>query len=113
MHEMSVAINILEIAEKEMQKAKAKRIEEIHLAVGKLSGIVIESLQFSLDVLKKNSILANAEITFEEIDAKMRCLHCQHEFEASDFYVTCPECGEFGHSILSGKELLIKSIAVT
>lgn len=113
MHEMSIAMNILEIAEKEMQKANASRIEKIHLEIGKLSGVVIESLQFALDILKKKSILAKAEIDIDEIDAKMRCLNCQTEFEATDFYVTCPTCGEFGHSVLSGKEMLIKSISVT
>ena len=105
-------MNILEIAEKEMQKAEANRIDEIQLVVGKLSGIVIESLQFALDILKKNSILAQADIKIEETNAKMQCLHCRHEFEATDFYVTCPECGEFGHSILSGKDMFIKSISV-
>lgn len=112
MHEMSIAVNIIEICQKELQKAKGQRIEKVNLVVGKLSGIVVESLDFALEVSKTNGPLANAEIVIEETPAILKCLHCGAEFESEDHFTTCPECKEFKYEILSGKELLVKSLSI-
>lgn len=112
MHEMSIALNILEIVEKELEKAAGKRVEKLNLAVGKLSGVVIESLQFALDASRNDSPISDAEILIDEIPAKMKCLNCNHEFEVEDFYSICPKCSTFKHQIISGKELLIKSVTI-
>ncbi len=110
---MSIALNIIKIAEEEMKKANANSIEQIHLSVGKLSGVVVESLKFALDVSKKNGPLLHTDIIIEEQAGKMKCINCGNEFEADDYYVICPKCHEFGHETISGKELFIKSISVT
>lgn len=112
MHEMSIALNILKIAEEELEKAKGKGIEKIHISVGKLSGVVVESLRFALEASRKEGPLVNSDIIIEDVVAKMKCLSCNHEFEADDFYITCPKCNGYNHKALSGKELLIKSITI-
>lgn len=112
MHEVSIALNIIKIAEDELEKANGKRIEKIHLSVGKLAGVVIESLRFALDVSGKNGPLLKTEIIIDELPAKMKCLNCGNEFDSDDFYVTCPRCNAYKLEALSGKELLIKSITI-
>lgn len=112
MHEMSIALNILKIAEEELQKANGKSIERMQLSVGKLSGIVVESLEFALKAARENSPLSKTEINISEIPALMRCLNCNHEFESDEFYTVCPKCSAFRHEIISGKELLINSITI-
>jgi len=112
MHEISIAINIIEICQKELQKAKGQRIDKVNLSVGKLSGIEIESLDFALEVSKPNSSLAGAEIVIDEVSALLKCQNCGSEFESEDHFTTCPTCKEFKYEILSGKELLIKSLTI-
>ena len=112
MHEMSIALNIIKIAEEELQKAKGGRIEKLNLVVGKLSGVVVESLNFALEASKEDGVLSCAEIIIDEMPAKMKCHNCGLEFESDDFYTTCPQCDEFKHEIISGKELLIKSLTI-
>ncbi len=112
MHEMSIALNIMNVAKEELEKAKGKEIEKIHISVGKLSGVVVESLMFALEASRKEGPFINSEIIIEEVVARMKCLDCNHEFEADDFYITCPKCGTYHHEALSGKELLIKSITI-
>jgi len=109
---MSIALNIINIAEEELAKAKGNRIEKINISVGKLSGIVIESLEFALKVSQKNGHLQDAEIVINEIPAQMKCRNCQNVFEADDFYTVCPRCNKFDNKIISGKELLINSLTV-
>ena len=112
MHEMSIALNIIKIAEEELEKANGKRIESLNLVVGKLSGVVVESLNFALEASREDGPLSNTKIIIDEIPAKMKCLNCGHKFQADDFYTTCPTCNEFRHEIISGKELLIKSMTI-
>jgi hydrogenase nickel incorporation protein HypA/HybF len=119
MHEVSIALNIIKIAGEELEKANARLparqglgIKKIHLSIGKLSGVVIESLRFALDVSKKDGPLFNSDITIDEVPAKMKCQSCGHEFEAEDFYITCPKCNEYHLEVLTGKELIIKSLTI-
>ena len=112
MHEMSIALNILDIVEKELKKADGKKIERLNLVVGKLSGVVVESLQFALEASRKSSAIADAEIIIEEVTAAMKCMNCDFEFIADDFYCICPKCNSFKHQIITGKELLIKSMTI-
>lgn len=112
MHEMSIALNILKIAQEELEKAQGKGIEKIHLSVGKLSGVVVESLRFALEASRKDGPLLKSDIIIEDVVAKMKCLSCNHEFEADDYYITCPNCNTYKLEALSGKELIIKSITI-
>ena len=113
MHEVSIAANIIQIAEEEVKKAKARKVDELYLEIGELSGVVIESLSFALDVAKANTSLKDAAIHIEQIAPLARCLNCGHEFNAEDFYVCCPKCKEFHLDIVRGRELKIKSLVVS
>ena len=112
MHEMSIALNIINIAEEELKKANGQGISEIAISVGKLSGVVVESLRFALDAVGREGPFEKAKIIIEEVPAFMKCLSCDNKFEAEEFYVTCPKCDNFKLNVLSGKELLLKSITV-
>jgi len=109
---MSIAANIIKISEEELAKNHGKIIQKIHLEVGQLSGIVIESLQFALDVSKTDGILKFADITIDEIPGKLKCLNCGHTFETEDFFSCCPKCNVHKVEVLSGKEMIIKSLTI-
>lgn len=113
MHEVAIAANILEIVEAELKKNNAKTVEKLHLQIGCLSGVVVDSLQFALDVSKNTSVLREAEIVIDEVAARSRCSSCGFEFEADDYFVVCPQCQNPDIEFLSGKELLIKSIIIS
>jgi hydrogenase nickel incorporation protein HypA/HybF len=113
MHEVSIAANILEIVGNELSKHNGANVEKLHLQIGSLSGVVVDSLRFALDVSKKNSVLHSAEIVIDEIAARASCCSCAFVFDADDYFVTCPRCQGCEIEFLSGKELLIKSIVIT
>ena len=113
MHEVSIAANILEIVEAELKKNKGKIVNKLHLEVGVISGVVVESLRFALDASRIESVLQLSEIIIDEIPAKVRCRSCNHEFKADDYYVVCPSCQDIQLDFLSGRELTIKSIVIS
>jgi hydrogenase nickel incorporation protein HypA/HybF len=110
MHEFSIAINIIEIAEAEAKKANCTKVSKLVLDVGTMSGIEFHALDFALESAVKNTMLENAELIINKIQARAKCSDCQNEFEIDSAFDPCPGCGGFYHQILSGKEMRVKSL---
>ncbi len=112
MHELSIAMSIVEIAEEEAKKAGASRIEAIDLEIGTLSGIVMEALDFAWEAAVKESMLEGAEKRVHTVKARAKCLDCNREFDAKTLFDACPSCGSYFTTLLRGKEMKIKSITL-
>ena len=112
MHELSIAMSIVETCTEEARKAGGSTVSNVELEIGKLSGVIPEALEFSWDVAIKDSLLENASLKINEIAARAKCLDCGHEFEMDDAFSPCPSCGGFGNEILQGQELKIRALTV-
>ncbi len=112
MHEFSIAMNIIEIAEAEAEKAKASAINELILDIGTMSGIEFYALDTALEMAVKNTMLEKAAITVNKIQARAKCTGCNAEFDIDNVYDPCPKCNSLYHELLCGKELQIKSLVV-
>jgi hydrogenase nickel incorporation protein HypA/HybF len=110
MHELSIAMSIIEIVEEQAKIAGVKKVSNIELDIGMASGVVIEALRFSLEEAVHSSIMKNSYITINEIPSAFKCLACGFEFEPEDVISPCPECGHLYSDVISGKELKIKKI---
>ncbi len=112
MHEVSIALSILKIAEDELAKNPGRAISRIHLQIGVLSGVVADSLLFALEVSQSDGVLKHAEIVLDPIKALAQCPECNHEFEVEDYFGVCPQCENSRYDIISGRDLIIKSITL-
>ena len=110
MHELSIAASIVEIAEEFAVAHKAGKINKIEIIVGKLSGVMPDSLEFAMEFAVKDTVLEHAEIVLEEVDGKSVCNVCKAEYVNNDWYTACPVCNSMDSEILEGKELKVKSI---
>ena len=110
MHELSIAMNIVEIVEESAADANCKAVSEIDLEIGSMSGVVIEALQFALEEAVKSSIMETARINIHEISARVKCIACAHEFEPEDIIAVCPECGHIYADVIRGKEMKVRRI---
>ncbi len=68
MHELSIAINILDIVEKTAQTNGATVVKDIYVDVGALAGVMIPSLEFGLEIAKRNTCALQAAIHIREIE---------------------------------------------
>lgn len=113
MHELSIAMNIVEIAEENASREGIGHIDEIILEIGTLSGVVLEALELAMESACKNSVLENAKVTIELITARARCNNCDNTFDTDDIFSPCPECHHPFSTIIKGKELRVKSLKVS
>jgi len=113
MHELSIAIGIVKIAEAEMAKASAKKVDSIELEIGTLAGIEFDSLDFVWPSAVKDTVLEHAIKKINVISAKAKCMDCDTAFEIKNIYDSCPNCHSFLKGILEGKELRVKALEVS
>jgi len=112
MHEVSIAMNILQIIEEELSRNLGKTVLHVHLQIGVLSGVVPDSLLFALEASKPNGPLKTAEIFIDRLKAEAKCPECGNQFETEDYFGICPQCGNSRYDIISGRELIIKSVTL-
>ena len=106
MHEYSLALEISGIAEKKTQN---KKILEINLSIGTLTGIYDESLIFYLDEIYKAKYGHVIKITTEMVNAEFEC-DCGKKYSTESMFTPCPFCGEFGRTVINGNDCIIKNI---
>ncbi len=113
MHELSIVMGILKIAETETKKAGAKNVELIELEIGNLAGIEMDALKFVWSGAVKGTVLENAKRKIDHIEGKAQCMECDRIFSLEHVYDPCPDCHNYLKGILQGKELRIKALEVT
>jgi hydrogenase nickel incorporation protein HypA/HybF len=112
MHELSIAISIVEMAEEEAER-HGGRVAAVHLKLGKLSGVVKEALLSSYEMACEDTPLAGSRLMVEELPIIVYCAPCQARSELNSaqwFY--CPECGAPAPEIVQGKELEVIALEI-
>jgi len=111
MHEMGIAMQIVEIAAASIPADLAgTRVETVNLKVGKLSAIVPDSLRFCFEAVSKDTALEGARLRITEIPVQAACKACRHEWTIEQPAFACPSCDSGDITLLSGRELDIESI---
>jgi len=112
MHEFSITQSMLSIALEKAGEAKASKIRKINLTIGELAGVVDDCVQFYFDFLSKDTIAADAVLSFERTPFKLRCRNCDTVFSPGNLDWSCPECQEQKVEVISGRECYVDSIEV-
>ena len=112
MHELSIALGIVRIAEDEAVKAGVSRFSAIDLEIGTLAGIEFDALDFAWPSAVKNTVLQNARCRMHIIPARAECCDCQAKFSVKEVYDSCPACGSYLKNIFQGKELRVRSLDI-
>jgi hydrogenase nickel incorporation protein HypA/HybF len=112
MHELSIAMNIVELAVEEAGKANSSVITQVDVEIGSLAGVEKEALLFAWDSARLETPAKNAALIIHSIPAEAECLECGKAFPIEHFFAQCPHCGSFRYDIKKGRELRIRSLLV-
>ena len=77
MHELSVAIALVSQAEQAARAAGAERVVAVRLRLGRLSGLVPDSLQFGFDIAAVGTVLEGARLEVERVEPVIWCPTCE------------------------------------
>ena len=113
MHELGIAQDIVDIAKQYLPEKMEGTVKSVRIRVGRLSGVVPESLDFCFEAIIEDTPLAGAKLNIETTPVRFLCNACLREFaiEGGDFL--CPACGGNDTKLLSGMELQVVEIEIT
>jgi hydrogenase nickel incorporation protein HypA/HybF len=113
MHELSIALSMIEMASDEAARRGGAQVYAIHLKLGPLSGVVREALLFSYDVACEGTPLAGSRLVIEEVPVIVFCPACRAEQAlASVQSFCCPVCGTPTSQVVQGKELEVVALEI-
>ncbi len=112
MHEVGITRNLVDIAEEHGRRAGCRRILSVTVAIGDLSGVVAEAVEFCFDAVSRNTLTEGATLVVNRIPGRMTCEECRHAFPAEPLTFACPACGSFMVTIIQGNELRITEMEI-
>lgn len=112
MHELSIVLNIVDVVQQEAQKAGADSVSSIEIDIGKLSTIEPAAFEFAWKHGIRESVLEDANLIINYIPGRGNCRECNTNFEMSELFDPCPNCGSFLSEIIDGQQMSIKSIRI-
>jgi len=114
MHEMGIALQIIDIAKSSIPENMTDvPVETVYIQVGKLSAVVPRSLSFCFDIAVKDTPLEGARLDIKEVPITLKCPKCKHTWTIDTPAFKCEKCLHTQIEIVSGRELDIISIELS
>ena len=113
MHELSIALSIIDVAEEEMTRLGASQVISIHLRIGALSGVGKQSLASAFELARENTRCANSFLVFEDAPVVAYCPACREAGPITSMQrFHCSTCDTPVSTIVQGRELQVTAMEV-
>jgi hydrogenase nickel incorporation protein HypA/HybF len=113
MHELSIAISMIDQIIEESESRGGLDVEAVHLKLGVFSGVDKAALLFSYELACEGTRLQGSRLLIETIPLVIYCDTCQKSRTPPSMYqLCCPECQTPGQTIVSGREIEVASLEV-
>lgn len=111
MHELSIALSIIDIAYEQSRDQDDAAILAIHVKVGRMSGVVVEALTSAFDMAREDTILCDTRLVIEDVPVMLECRQCGCEQLADSIQsLCCSVCGKLSPNITQGCELEVSAM---
>ena len=112
MHELSIAMSIVELVEEEAARRGAQ-VTAVHLKLGLLSGVVKDALLSCYEMACEGTPLQGSRLLVEDVPVVIFCPSCQAERPLKSIQLfCCPECGTPAPEVVQGKELEVVAMEI-
>jgi hydrogenase nickel incorporation protein HypA/HybF len=113
MHELSIAISMIDQIMEESENRGGLDVEAVHLRLGVFSGVDKDALLFAYELACEGSPLAGSRLVVETVPLLIHCEACGKDRTPPSVYeLSCPECRTPGQRIVTGREIEVVSLEV-
>jgi len=113
MHELSIAMSIVEMAQEEAEQLGGVQVTTVHLRLGALSGVVKEALLSSYEMACDDTPLKGSRLLIEEVPVVVFCPSCQVQRALSSVQLfCCADCGTPTSEVVQGKEIEVVALEI-
>ena len=111
MHELALAEEVLDIAQRQAAEHSLSRIDTIKLRIGALSCVEPEALRWALESTLQGTLAENADIELQITPGEGECGSCGHTFAVTELPTPCPACQHWQTRITAGQEMVVQQLA--
>ena len=111
MHELSIALSIVDMIEEEADRLGGRHVQAVHLRIGRLSGVVQEALVAAYELACERTRLAGSRLVIEDVPVVAHCASCGAPRPVRSIQdMCCDVCGTPVADIVEGRELLVTAL---
>ena len=112
MHELTLSQGIVELALEQAAANGARRVRRVRIAIGALSHVEPEAIDFSFDVVSRGTPAEGARLEIERPPGRAHCIPCDAEVAIASRDQPCPRCGTHRWVLAGGDELRVLELEV-
>ena len=113
MHELSIAISLVEVAAEEFARHRGRRVRAVHLGLGPLSGVVKDALLAAYVVACEGTPLEGSRLVIRDVPLEIFCAECRGCRPARSIQdVRCTDCGASSARVVRGRELEVFAMEI-
>lgn len=111
MHELSIALSMIDVATEEAQRQGGGRVVALHLKLGPLSGVIPEALRSAWELACEASPLVGCRLVIEEIPITIDCSSCGVRGAVRSIQeICCAQCGTPAAQVATGREMEVTAL---
>jgi hydrogenase nickel incorporation protein HypA/HybF len=110
MHEMSIALGLLDHVLAAARQHQATRVEQVEVRVGAMRMIEPEALELAFSMAAEGTAAAGAKLKVAEEPLRARCRACGTTFGPEVDSFLCPACGQADADIVEGNDILLTAV---
>jgi hydrogenase nickel incorporation protein HypA/HybF len=113
MHELSVAMSLLDEVGNVATREGATSVAGVRLKIGRMSGIAHDALLFAWALARADTVASSAELHIEDVDVIVFCPNCEQErTPIQGGILLCSVCGASTPKVVHGRELQLVGVEV-
>ena len=113
MHELSIAISMIDQIIEESECRGGLDVEIVHLKLGVFCGVDAHALLFCYELACEGTPLQGSKLVIESIPLVVHCPSCGKDRSPPSVYqICCPDCFTPTEKIVSGREIEVAFLEI-
>ena len=92
--------------------AKSPQIRELHVKIGRLSGVEAHYLQNCYEVFRAGTVCENADLIIHPQEIVVKCKNCGFSGDLAQNDFSCPRCKSSEISVIDGEDMYLMRLVI-
>jgi len=92
--------------------AKSPQIMELHVKIGRLSGVEAHYLQNCYEVFRAGTVCENADLIIHTQEIVVKCKNCGFSGDLAQNDFSCPHCKSSEISVIDGEDMYLMRLVI-
>ena len=92
--------------------SKSPQIRELHVKIGRLSGVEAHYLQNCYEVFRAGTVCENADLIIHTQEIVVKCKNCGFSGDLTQNDFSCPRCNSSEISVIDGEDMYLMRLVI-